>query len=69
VNFAEDAYDVGGRMSDARSIFAKSGVEGVIIDGPDGFKGHGAGSDPTFGRKFGPCMAAFIETGRRQEPC
>lgn len=69
VNFAEDAYDVGGRMADARSIFGKSGVDGVIIDEPEGFKGHGAGSDSAFGRKFGPCMVVFIETGKKQQPC
>lgn len=69
VNFAEDAYDVGGRMGDARSIFAKSGVDAVIIDDPAGFKSHSAGSDFAFARKFGPCMQAFIENGSRQPPC
>lgn len=69
VNFAEDAYDVGGRMADARTIFAKSGVDNVIIDEPEGFKGHGAGSAAAFGGKFGPCMVAFIETGKKQQPC
>lgn len=69
VNFAADTYDVGGRMADARSILAKSGVDGVIIDEPEGFKGHGAGSNPAFGRKFGSCMFAFVETGKKQPPC
>ena len=69
VNFADDAYDVGGRMADARTIVAKSGVDAVIIDDPAGFKGHGAASDPAFARKFGSCIQAFIETGGKRQPC
>jgi pimeloyl-ACP methyl ester carboxylesterase len=69
VNFAEDTYDVGGRMADARTIFAKSGVTADIIDDPPGFKGHSAGGDFTFARKLGPCIQAFIETGNKQLPC
>jgi hypothetical protein len=69
VNFAEDTYDVGGRMADTRSIFAKTGVGADIVDDPPGFKGHGAGGDFTFARKFGPCIQSFIETGTRQQPC
>jgi len=69
VNFAEDAYDVGGRMGDARSTLANSGVDAVVIDGPAGFKGHNAGSDFAFARKFGPCLQAFIENGSKQPPC
>jgi len=69
VNFADDAYDVGGRMGDARKIFAKIGVDAAIIDDPEGFKGHGAGGDFTFARKFGPCIQSFIETGSKQAPC
>ncbi len=69
VNFAEDTYDVGGRMADARSIFDKSGVSAVIIYDPAGFKGHGAGGNSAFARKFGPCIQAFIENGTKLEPC
>jgi pimeloyl-ACP methyl ester carboxylesterase len=69
VNFADDAYDVGGRMADARSTFAKSGVNALIVDDPEGFKGHSAGGDFTFARKFGPCIQAFIEKGTKQTPC
>ena len=69
VNFADDAYDVGGRMADARVAFAASGVTGLVIDDPDGFKGHGAGGESTFARKFGPCLVAFVETRRKQPPC
>lgn len=68
VNFADDAYDVGGRMDDARSIFAQTGVEADIIDAPEGFKGHNA-ADSAFARKFGACLASFIETGKKQPPC
>jgi len=69
VNFADDAYDVGGRMDDARRIFAKSGVNAEIVDAPEGFSGHGAGADFAFARRFGPCLQAFIEQGTRQKPC
>lgn len=69
VNFADDAYDVGGRMGDAHSIFARSGVDAIIIDSPTGFSGHGAGSTTEFARKFGPCLQSFIEKGSRQPPC
>ena len=68
VNFADDAYDVGGRMDDARSIFARTGIAADIIDAPEGFKGHNA-ADSAFARKFGACIAAFIETGTKQPPC
>ncbi|MCA0305305.1 MAG: hypothetical protein LCH95_23135 [Proteobacteria bacterium] len=69
VNFANDSYDVGGRMEDARRLFAKSGVAAEIVDAPEGFSGHGAGADFAFTRKFGPCIQAFIEQGTRQQPC
>ena len=69
VNFADDAYDVGGRMADARSVFAKTGVAAEIVDNPEGFKGHGAGSNFTFAVKFGPCIQAFIEKGEKRAPC
>ncbi len=69
VNFADDPYDVGGRMADARSAFAKSSQDAVVIDNPEGFKGHGAGSDIAFARKFGGCIETFIDKGTRQPPC
>lgn len=69
VNFVDDAYDVGGRMDDARAAFAASGVQAVVIDGPQGFSGHGAAGSNTFPRTFGACIHAFIETGARRAPC
>lgn len=69
VNFADDTYDVGGRMDDARAAFAASGVQAVVISDPQGFKGHGAANDSAFPRKFGACFLAFIEQGVRQGPC
>jgi pimeloyl-ACP methyl ester carboxylesterase len=69
VNFAGDDYDVGGRMDDARAAFAASGVQALVIADPPGFKGHGAGGDNSFPRKYGACINAFIETGVRQAPC
>jgi pimeloyl-ACP methyl ester carboxylesterase len=69
VQFAEDTFDVGGRMEVARSVFAKSGVQALIIDHPAGFEGHYAGSVPAFPLKFGTCIDAFVQTGSRQAPC
>ena len=69
VNFTDDAYDVGGRMDDARAAFAASGVDAVVISDPEGFKGHGAANGNTFPRKFGACIHGFIETGTRLPPC
>lgn len=69
VNFADDAYDVGGRMDDARAAFAASRVDAVVIADPPGFKGHGAGNGNAFARKFGTCIHSFIESGARQPPC
>ena len=69
VNFADDAYDVGGRMADANAAFTASGVTGLVIGDPEGFKGHGAGAESSFARKFGPCIVAFVETRKRQAPC
>jgi pimeloyl-ACP methyl ester carboxylesterase len=69
VNFASDAYDVGGRMDDAAAAFAQSGVQGEIIANPPGFTGHNAGSNFDFARKYGSCIQAFIEQGARRPPC
>ena len=69
VNFSDDTYDVGGRMDDARRILARNGVAAEIVDGPEGFSGHGAGAEFAFARRFGPCLQAFIEHGTRQKPC
>jgi pimeloyl-ACP methyl ester carboxylesterase len=69
VNFTGDDYDVGGRMDDARAAFAASGVQALVIADPPGLKGHGAGNDFAFARKYGACINAFIETAARQPPC
>jgi hypothetical protein len=34
VNFINDAYDVGGRMDDAKAAFAASGVDAIVIANP-----------------------------------
>ncbi len=69
VNFVDDAYDVGGRMDDAKAAFAVSGVNAIVISNPEGFKGHGAAGNNVFPRKFGACIHDFIEKGTRQAPC
>jgi pimeloyl-ACP methyl ester carboxylesterase len=69
VNFANDDYDVGGRIDDARAAFAASGVQALVIAEPQGFSGHGAAGGNAFPRKFGACIHGFIEAGARQAPC
>ena len=69
VNFADDSYDVGGRMDDARAAFTAGGVDAIVISSPAGFTGHGAAGDGAFARKFGTCIYGFIETGTRSPPC
>jgi hypothetical protein len=69
VIFDKDAYDVGGRMGDAKTAFAASGVDAVLIDSPAGFAGHGAGANRDFWQRYGSCASAFVETGRRDAPC
>ena len=66
---ANDRADGEDRMADARTAFAKSGVDAVVIDNPDGFKGHGAAGDLAFARKFGGCIESFIDKGAKQQPC
>jgi hypothetical protein len=68
-NFADDAYDVGGRMDDARAAFVASRVDAVIISNPEGFSGHGAAGNGAFARKFDACAYGFIATGARSPPC
>jgi pimeloyl-ACP methyl ester carboxylesterase len=69
VQFAGDAFDVGGRMNIAYDVLTQSRVEAIIIDHPPGFEGHGAGTNPAFPLKFGACIDLFIQTGSRQPPC
>jgi pimeloyl-ACP methyl ester carboxylesterase len=69
VQFAEDTFDVGGRMEVAHDAFARSGVQAMIINHPAGFEGHYAGAVPAFPLKFGTCIDAYIQTGSRQAPC
>ncbi len=56
VNFADDADEVGGRMNDAHSIFARSGIDAMIVDLLAGFTGHGPDGTLAFARKFRPCL-------------
>jgi hypothetical protein len=69
VNFAGDDFDIGGRMNAARIAFERNHVEAEVIDGPAGFTGHTAGEGGAFARKFGPCIEAFVEEGKRLQPC
>jgi hypothetical protein len=68
-NFADDTYDVAGRMDDAKSAFAASGVQAVVIDNPPNLKGHSAGYNSVFTRTYASCIFAFIENGTKNAPC
>jgi hypothetical protein len=69
VNFAGDTRDVGGRMEDARRAFSAARIDALVLDAPEGFKGHDAANESGFARKYGPCIKAFIETEVRRPPC
>lgn len=69
VLFKNDSYDVGGRDNDARTAFTASGVDSMVISQPDGFVGHSAAYNASFGAKYGACLYSFIETGTRSPPC
>lgn len=68
--FAEDEYEPGGRGAIAQSIFAKAGrAKPLLIDGPDGIKGHGGANTTKFVVEYGACLSDFILAGKRGKPC
>jgi len=58
--FARDPYDPGGRGSKLSEILLARGLPSMMVEAPAGFEGHGVGQSLAFGRRFGPCVLAFI---------
>jgi len=57
--FAEDDYDPGGRGPALGGVFLRNAVPHLIVDQPDGIRGHGVGLTSGFARRFGGCILAF----------
>ena len=70
VNFADDAYDVGGRMADAkRGLRQPPASPAWSSTIPTASRAMAPAASSTFARKFGPCIVAFVETRKKQPPC
>jgi pimeloyl-ACP methyl ester carboxylesterase len=59
--FRDDEFDPGGRGPVTRDTLARNHVAALVIDGPAGFIGHGAGWMPEFDYTFGTCINTFLE--------
>lgn len=61
VQFEDDPYsdDPDERIEKFRDVLFKRVGPGLLIDRPDGFKGHSAGNTSAFGLKFGACLLQF----------
>jgi hypothetical protein len=57
--FAEDDYDPGGRGPALGGVFLRNAVPHLIVDQPEGIRGHGVGLTSGFARRFGGCILAF----------
>jgi len=54
--FADDGDD---RAKKFRTLLFPKIAAGLIIDRPEGFKGHGAGAQPKFAEIYGTCLLDF----------
>ncbi len=61
--FADDPYDPGGRGARTDEILTRHGVLHLVIDTPEGFRGHDSGNSGLFYRRFGPCVLAMVGDG------
>ena len=61
--FKGDPYDPGGRGEKSAALLAAHNVPHLVIDGPEGFSGHGAGNSGLFLRRFGGCVLAVAGDG------
>jgi pimeloyl-ACP methyl ester carboxylesterase len=59
--FHDDDFDPGGRGEHSREILAKNGRGYAVIDQPAYLTTHWAASTGLFLRRFGPCIARFID--------
>jgi dienelactone hydrolase len=59
--FGGDDFDPGGRGPTTVGILADRGIDGLVVDHPAELVGHGAGNSGFFARRYGECMARFID--------
>jgi alpha-beta hydrolase superfamily lysophospholipase len=59
--FHGDDFDPGGRGVEARSILARRGVGFAVVDQPAYLTGHWISSSGAFLRRFGDCIAKFVD--------
>ena len=61
VQFRDDAYYTNGdqRVSTIRRLQGKVAAL-LVIDRPDGIKGHGGGNTATFAERYGACLLSFV---------
>ena len=59
--FDEDEFDPGGRGEAAATLLRERGVPHALLDRPPAIRGHGVGLTSGFARRFGGCIAAFVE--------
>ena len=59
--FDGDDFDPGGRGEAAAALLAARRVPHVLVDRPPYFRGHGIGLTSGFARRYGGCIAAFVD--------
>jgi dienelactone hydrolase len=71
VQFALDPFvaDNESRAQLLRDVVAPRVGAVLVIDRPDGFTGHGAGSQWQFADRFGPCLVAFVTEPAPRRSC
>jgi hypothetical protein len=71
VQFALDPFvaDNEGRIEIMRSVLAPRVGAMLVIDRPEGFNGHGAGSQWQFADRFGPCLLGFVTEATPRTAC
>ena len=71
VQFALDPFvaDNEGRVAVMREVLARRVGAVLVIDRPEGFTGHLAGSQWQFSDRFGPCLVAFVTEPAPRTSC
>jgi hypothetical protein len=71
VQFALDPFvaDNEGRAAIMRDVLGPRVGAVLVIDRPEGFSGHGVGSQWQFGDRFGPCLVAFVTEPAPRKSC
>ncbi len=71
IQFQDDPFagDEDRRADRIRNMLGPKLGQVVLIDRPDGFKGHGAGATAAFGTKFGACILHFVMDANAPTNC